>query len=255
VVIAAHLRESEPSPAFVELAIYASEDAAVIAATIDRFCREHLGAAVAKGLFHQSSIGSVTGAVLADGRSVVIKAHQPGRSRALLAEIVRIQSHLADRGVFATKPLAGPSPLGRGFAIVEPFAAIGATADAHEPPIRRALARAWHRIVTTCDPRVDTSSLEPGMLGSVIHGFCADWSREDHRQAPTLDEARAFLSDYKAARGSGLASDERRLCGAAFAYACAYAARCGHCSGRDERGVAGTFQHLVWNERAGLLDL
>src|SRR5205807_2375298 len=65
--------------------------------------------------------------------------------------------------------------------------------------------------------------LEPALLGIAAHGFCADWSRADRRQAPTIDEARAFKSDYEAARGTPLSPNERRLCGATFAYACTYA--------------------------------
>src|SRR5438874_13841336 len=116
-VIAGHLREWNTSPAYVELAIFESDDAASIAGIIDRFCLQHLGAPVANGLFHQSSIGSVTGVSLADGRSVVIKAHQPERSCQLLSEIARIQSYLAERGVLATQVLAGPVPIGRGLAL------------------------------------------------------------------------------------------------------------------------------------------
>src|SRR5690348_4766999 len=94
-IIAAHLAEWEPSPAFVELAIYDSTDALFIAKTLGEFCLRTLGSAVARGLFHQSSVGSVTGVLLEDGRSVVIKAHQPDRSAAALAEVVRVQSYLA----------------------------------------------------------------------------------------------------------------------------------------------------------------
>jgi len=97
--------------------------------------------------------------------------------------------------------------------------------------------------------------LEPALVGAAAHGFCADWSRADRRQAPTLEEARAFKSAYEEARGTMFSSDERRLCGAAFAYACAYTARCGRAGGADERTMDGTFQHLVWNEREKLLDL
>src|SRR5262245_11148230 len=336
-VIAAHLREWEGSPPFVEVAIFATDDAMAIAQAIDGFCREQLGAPVARGLFHQSSIGSVTGAVLTDGRAVVIKAHQPERSPQLLAEIVRVQSYLAERHVLATAVLAGPLPLAQGHAIVEAFADEGAKADAHRPEIRRALAEALHAIVRTCEPLVETTSLgpgllasvgptlwptphsklfdfaatsagaewidemaalarermmpaggrvighndwrqehvrfsgnepvvafdwdslccehEPALLGSVTHGFCADWSLPDRRQAPTLGEARAFVADYERARGRPFSSDERRLCGAAFTYACAYTARCGHALGGDERERAGGFQHLLWTERANLLDL
>ncbi len=59
-VIAAHLAEWEPYPAHVELAIYQSADASFIAKTLNAFCLEALGSAIARELFHQSSIGSVT---------------------------------------------------------------------------------------------------------------------------------------------------------------------------------------------------
>jgi Phosphotransferase enzyme family len=334
-IIAAHLREWDTSPAFVELAIFESDDARVIAAAIDAFCARHLGARVAGGLFHQSSIGSVTGAVLSDGRRVVIKAHQPDREVALLAEIARIQSFLAARRLFAAEVVAGPLPLGQGHAIVESYIDIGTTADAHRPEIRRALARGLRAIVTVCEPLVATTRLvpallasplaalwptphsrlfdfdataagaewidavarlarermapagvevighgdwrqehvrfvadepvaafdwdslcrqhEPALLGCAAHGFCADWSRNDRRQAPTLAEARAFIGDYETARGSLFSASERQLCAAAFAYSCAYTARCGHALGKDERGEAGTFAHLVWTEREELL--
>ena len=336
-VIAAHLREWDTSPPFVELAIHGSDDAVAIAQAIDRFCRQHLGAPAAKGLFHQSSIGSVTGVTLTDGRSVVIKAHQPERSYQSLVEVVRIQSYLAASGVFATEVLAGPLPLGHGLAIVERFTDIGAKADSERPEIRRALAEALHTLVRTCDPLVETTTLEsgwiagtggalwptphsklfdfaatsrgaewideiaalarrrmtpagrrvighgdwrqehvrfvgdepvvafdwdslccgyePALLGAVAHGFRADWSVAGRRQAPTLDEARAFKRDYEAARGQDFSAEERRLCGDSFAYACAYTARCGHAGGGDAREQPGTFQNLLWSERANLLDL
>jgi hypothetical protein len=336
-VIAAHLREWEPSPPFVELAVFRTDNAATIAETLNSFCLHVLGTRVRQGLFHQSSVGSVTAILLEDGRAVVIKAHQPERSRALLAEIVRIQSYLAENSIFAPRILAGPASLGQGFAIVEQFCDAGTTADAHEADVRRALAGGLSAIVTACDRFVPSTSLtpaflasahdtlwpkphsklfdfaatsqgaewidelaslarkqmvpagrrvighcdwrqehvrfigdrpvlafdwdslccelEPALLGSVAHGFCADWSCADRRQAPRIEEARAFKSDYEEARGWRFSPDESRLCGAAFAYACAYTARCGHALGADEREMDGTFQHLAWSERSRLLDL
>jgi hypothetical protein len=336
-VIAAHLREWDGSPAFVELAIFESDNAAAIAGTLDSFCERHLGTRVAHGLFHQSSIGSVTGVALADGRRVVIKAHQPERTPAFLAEIVRIQTHLAERGVLATEIVAGPLPLGRGQAVVERYTDAGRTADAHRPEIRRALACSLRAIVETCAQLVASTSLEPGLLpsshvalwptphsklfdfaatargaewidalaararermapagsdvighgdwrqehvrflgdrpvaafdwdslccesepallGSVAHGFCADWSLSDHVQAPTLAEARAFIADYEAARGYPFEAAERRQCAASFAYSCAYNARCSHALGADDRDRPGSFQHLMWTEREKLLEL
>jgi hypothetical protein len=335
-IIAAHLREWEPGPAHVELAIHTTDDATTIAQTIDAACRSALGAAVAEGLFYQSSIGSVSGVRLDDGRAVVIKAHQPERPREFLDEIARVQRHLWRRGVFAPEILAGPIPLGRGFALIERFVATGATAEAHDPEIRAALARGLHTIVAACEPLVATTSLgphfgglptdalwptphsklfdfaattagaewidevatlarrrfapagrrvighgdwrqehvrfvgrepvaafdwdslccdfEPALVGSAAHGFCADWS-VSRRQEPTLDEARDFVDAYAAARGSPFTPDERRLCGAAFAFAVAYTARCGHSAGADQRDVEGSFHHLIWTQGANLLAL
>jgi hypothetical protein len=131
---------------------------------LNAFCTLNFGLAVARGLFHQSSIGSVTGVVLEDGRSIVIKAHQPDRSREFLAEVVRIQAYLVRQRVFATDVVVGPLPLGRGHAIVEMFADIGNKADAHRPAIRGPLAAGMHAIIRACDPLVETSSLRPGLL-------------------------------------------------------------------------------------------
>ena len=336
-IVAAHLREWEPSPPFIELAIFESADAHCIAGILGRFCEQNLGSRIAGCRFHQSSIGSVTGVVLDDGRSVVIKAHQPERSRQFLAEVVRLQSYLADLSLFATKVIAGPLPIGRGYAIVEPFTDVGSKADAHLPQIRSPLARGLHAIVRACDSLVGSTSLEasllaspgvtlwpvphsklfdfsanakeaewiddvakraraqmmpagnrvighgdwraehvrfkgntpviafdwdslccelePALIGTVSHGFCADWSQGDNRQAPSLDEARTFIEDYERARGKVFSAEERRLCGACFAYASAYTARCGHAAGGDERETPGTFQHLVWSGRDELFDV
>jgi hypothetical protein len=172
VVIAAHPAEWEPSPAFVELAIYDSADASFIAETLNEFCLRSLGSPVARGLFHQSSIGSVTGVVLDDGRSVVIKAHQPDRSLQVLAEVVRMQSYLAERRLLATEVIAGPLPIGRGHAIVERFTEVGSKADAHRPEIRNALAASLHVIVRACQPLVNLTSLG---LSLIIPADAALW--------------------------------------------------------------------------------
>jgi hypothetical protein len=85
--------------------------------------------------------------------------------------------------------------------------------------------------------------------------FCADWSREDFRQAPTLDDAREFIADYEVARGRPFTRAELRACGAAFAFAVAYTARCGHAAGVDIRDQPGNHQYLIAAHGVGLLDL
>jgi hypothetical protein len=98
-------------------------------------------------------------------------------------------------------------------------------------------------------------SHEPELVGFIAHGFCADWSRSGHVQAPTLAEARAFVDEYEAARGTAFTAAERRALGAAFAYSVAYSSRCGHAYGKHEREKPGTFHHLLASHGEQLLDL
>jgi len=99
------------------------------------------------------------------------------------------------------------------------------------------------------------SVAEPWIIGITAHMFCADWSRDDIAQAPTMAEARAFVGDYEAARGQAFTGEERRACGAAFAYSVAYTARCGHSAGLDIRSEPGNHQYLIATEGLRLLDL
>jgi len=111
---------------------------------------------------------------------------------------------------------------------------------------RISIAYDWDSLCTTW---------EPAAVGAAAHMFCADWSRDDVAQAPTLDEAIAFVSDYEAERGKPFTSEERRLCGAAFGYAVAYTARCGHAAGVDIRHQPGNHQNLIHLHGTALLDL
>jgi hypothetical protein len=96
---------------------------------------------------------------------------------------------------------------------------------------------------------------EPELVGFIAHGFCADWSRAQHVQAPTLEEARAFVREYEAARCRAFDAEERRLLGASFAYSVAYSARCGHAYGKRERDQRGTFHELCARHGERLLEL
>jgi hypothetical protein len=111
------------------------------------------------------------------------------------------------------------------------------------------------RIVGAFDWDSLCKEYEPALVGFTAHAFCADWSRQPPPPAPTLEEARAFVADYEAARGRRFSVEERRLCGAAFAYSCAYTARCGWSLGNDERALPGTFQQLVASHGPTLMEL
>lgn len=334
-VIAAELATWAPHPPHVELAIFGAADAREIAGRLDELCAVALGTRIAGARFYGASIGSVAGVVLADGRQVVIKAHQPGVSPAQLRELHRVRAGLERVG--SPPVLAGPLPIGRGHAVIEVLVERGAWAEPREPAVRRALARGLHAIVEACRPLAEGSTLapmllgeppagrlwptphsklfdfeataagagwiddvaraarevpaagalvighadwraehvrfsdgeiavaydwdslardrEPALVGTCAHAFTADWTRPGRAQAPTFDEARGLVADYEAARGRPFDRAERAACGAVFAYACAYTARCGHAGGRDERDQPGTFQHLVARHGRGLLAL
>lgn len=340
-VIAAHLAEWGSAPAYVELAVFGTDEPRAIAREIDRFCRTYLGAEVAEALFHQSSVGSVAGVQLDDGRRVVIKGHQPSRSVPFLREVARVQMYIASLGLPAPRVLGGPAPLGLGNAVAEAFidTAMLPRSEPHQPDVRRAMAASLYAIVAACRPLVAGSSLprhlladpplarlwptphsrlfdfeataggsdyidavarearrlmrpagelvighgdwraehvrfkgsvpvvafdwdslcreyEPALVGCTAHAFCADWSTSPPPPAPTLDEARAFVAHYESARGKPFRGPERRLCGAAFAYACAYTARCGHAiDATAEREHPGSFGALVAREGLRLLEV
>jgi len=144
-IIAAHLAECGDER---DRPLYGSGDARAIAVEIDRFCRDELGGAVARPLLYETSQGSVAAVELADGRRVAVKAHQPEPDLpARLHESVRVQMHLASRGIYATTVCGGPAPIGRTLATVEAYVDGGVTRDGHEPIVRAALARSLYAIV------------------------------------------------------------------------------------------------------------
>ncbi|HTQ43240.1 MAG TPA: phosphotransferase [Polyangiaceae bacterium] len=155
---------------FVELAIFGTADAAAIAAQVDSFCREHLGAGVAGALFEYASIGNVHGLVLEDGRRVVLKAHQPTMELAHLRAVQRCVRHLSDAGFPAPRPLVEVAPLARGHAWVEEMLDRGTWEDPHRPDVRRAMAEGLAEVVRLCERVADVEGLRCEPLGSVPEG-------------------------------------------------------------------------------------
>lgn len=276
-VIAAHLAEWDD--AHVERAIYGSDDPAVIAGTIETFCRAELGASVARPLFYRSSVGAVAGLELHDGRRVVVKGHQPDWARTRLAEIVRLQRHLAARGLLAPEVLAGPSVLGSGLAVVESYVDRGGLPDAHEPEVRRALATALHSVIEALQPFTGASMLPSQLMTAQSLG--ALWPAP-HSRLFDFDATRAGAEDIDRLASAARARmtpagaivlghgdwrvEHVRFEGAhpvaAFDWdsLCrdrepASTARCGHALGADERRQPGTFQHLVATHGDDLLAL
>jgi len=133
----------------LERDIFETTEPGRIVAVVDEFCREHLGAAVAAWELFASSVGSVHGLRLADGRRVVLKAHRRETDVDHLAAIQRVQSALVDAGFPAPRPLLAPTQIAQGIALVETLIDEGQRADAHDPVIRRAVAAGLARLIAT----------------------------------------------------------------------------------------------------------
>jgi hypothetical protein len=150
----------------LESQIFGTEDPDLVAARIDHFCTNELGVGIERYEFFATSQMSVHGILLADGRRVVLKAGPASVREDLLAAVQLVQAHLADHGFPAPRPLVGPRPLGTGVAIVEELLDRGARSDAHEPPIRRAIATGLARIVELARPLVTLAGLPANALVS-----------------------------------------------------------------------------------------
>jgi len=133
----------------LERDIFQTTEPGRIVAVVEGFCREHLRAGVAAYELFASSVGSVHGLRLTDGRRVVLKAHRRETDVYHLAAIQRVQGALADAGFPAPRPLLAPTPIAQGIAVVETLIDEGERADAHDPLIRRAVAGGLVRVIET----------------------------------------------------------------------------------------------------------
>jgi hypothetical protein len=114
---------------------------------LDSFCTARLGSGVKDVFFCELSVGAAFGLSLRDDRQVLLKVHPPDRTLRFLEAVYRMQQHLYARGFPCPEPICGPLPFARGLATVEAFVDEGKVADAHEPEIRREMARALARVI------------------------------------------------------------------------------------------------------------
>lgn len=139
--------EGWPGP-WTEDELFGTHEPEAVGAAFEEFCAKELGSPIAGAVFYEASIGCVAGVVLEDGRRVVVKAHALGDPPEYLEAAARVQAKLVERGFPAPAVLLGPRLLGRTLATVEELVVEGDYRDAHEPPIRAALAEALARLVT-----------------------------------------------------------------------------------------------------------
>jgi hypothetical protein len=277
---------------------------------LDELCRSALGSRIADGEFFEASVGAVAGVVLEDGRRVVVKAHPPGASTGFLTAMQTVQRRLVESGYPCPEPLASPTPVAAGLAVVETLIDRGVSPNGHDPLVRKALAGALWELIERCRPlaqldgldehamtvpegelwptphdrrfdfegtsagaewidslarqarqirdeealdvvvahsdwRVEHVRMEGGVLtavydwdsvmlmtepqavGSGAHAFTMNWATGD-TVMPSLEELRAFVTDYEEARGRAFSDGERRSAFGSLVYSLAYNARCGH---------------------------
>ena len=132
---------------WVEDELLGTHEPETVAAAFSDFCSAELRAEPAAAVFYESHVGSVAGLVLDDGRRVVVKAQALACTRRYLEAASHVRRELVARGFPAPALLLGPRPLGRTLATVEALVDDGEYRDAHEPPIRRALARGLAALV------------------------------------------------------------------------------------------------------------
>lgn len=94
----------------VEDAIFATTDTSTIAAVLSSLVEATTGQQVHSGRWYRSSVTAVASVRLDSGRTVVVRAYQPGTSATFIDGVVRVQAHLAAAGF--------PCPIPSGAAIV-----------------------------------------------------------------------------------------------------------------------------------------
>lgn len=129
--------------ALAERVVIGSATAQEIAAEVEGWCAEHLGAPVADAWLWRVSVGCVAGLSLGDGRRVVVKAYAPDRSPERVAAVLDAQRHARSNGLPAAEPIVGPQPLGRGHATAETVLDAGRNPVLHAEPDRSTVAHAW----------------------------------------------------------------------------------------------------------------
>lgn len=98
----------------VEESVFGSRDPRAIAASLVGWSGAHLGAPAVDVLWYHASVGCSAALVLADGRRVVLKAHQPRFGAAYLRAMADVQRHLHECWFPCPEPIGPIAALGTG---------------------------------------------------------------------------------------------------------------------------------------------
>lgn len=124
--------------------------------------------------FFAASVGALFGVRRRDGSRVAVKVNKLFTDETYLADVQELQARLAAGGYPAPRPLRR-----LGSATVDEWLDVGEFRDAHEPPVRRALARElvrFHRAATATGVRPRRAFLRPaGALWPKPHNVLFDF--------------------------------------------------------------------------------
>jgi hypothetical protein len=155
----------------LEQEIFGTDDPGRIAASVDQFCVRSLGASIERYQFFSTSVHSVHGVKLADGRRVVIKVARPSPgAESCFAAVQTVQSHLAASGFPCPQPVLEATELHGGVAVVEQLLDRGAPANGHHPWIRREMAAGLAKQVDLCRGFVGLGGLGAPLVATPLPG-------------------------------------------------------------------------------------
>lgn len=148
----------------------------VDAASLDAWCTDYLGSALAAELFRSGHLSEVIGVRLADAREIVVKV-RPARPR--VAACVEVHRRIFEAGFPCPAPIAGPVPLGIGVATAEAYVPGGGALPNAEHTAQLS-ARAFSRLIRL-SPRPAEVALaaSSAFVGSMNHGEAGLWPRPE----------------------------------------------------------------------------
>jgi alkanesulfonate monooxygenase SsuD/methylene tetrahydromethanopterin reductase-like flavin-dependent oxidoreductase (luciferase family) len=139
-------RRDDPLGA-VEHGVFGTTDPARLADEYARWCRSALGSNPRSAWMFNVSTGCVAGIELEDGRRVVVKAYPPHRPLSRLNAVLAVQRLAVERGLPVPAPIAGPEPMGLGWASAEQAMDVGRSPNLLDPRDRATTAAGWVQFV------------------------------------------------------------------------------------------------------------
>ena len=130
-----------PLVAGIERQVFGDVGRGEITAWLRRYASIHLSAQADEILFTAGRLAAVYGLGLTDGTAIAVKVHRGATDLGHLTAAAKCQRRLVDAGFPCPLPLQGPVLIDGRAVTAEQLLTAGERADAHEPGVRRSMAR------------------------------------------------------------------------------------------------------------------